>query len=248
MAKLPDPLVPVLRKALAKSPEDRFASVSELSAALRASRDALGAAHTGDTSETATIHRALGSGRDRKLPGWALWVGIAVLTVVVVGLLAPATQKASRVPEPPTTTSLVSGPPPSSAAATVDTGSLLVTRAQAASPKAPREAALTSPPPATRAGAPVTAPSIQAPLIMPTTAPTPLGLLSLVIVPQAEVILDGSSLGVLASRQVPVTPGVHVVRVLHPDYEPLQRKITVREAVEAKLVLDLAEKGIRRRP
>ena len=42
IAKLPDPLVPVLRRALAKSPEDRFASVAELSVALRAARDALG--------------------------------------------------------------------------------------------------------------------------------------------------------------------------------------------------------------
>jgi serine/threonine-protein kinase len=252
IAKLPDPLVPVLRRALAKSPEDRFASVAELSVALRAARDALGVSVSvggGPEPETATIHRQRRQSRNYKLPGWALWAGIAALAVAVVGLLDHATQTRLQAPEPPSATNVApSAPPPSATPATLDPGGTAASTPSGAPPKARREPRLTPPPLATRPTTFLPAPPTQVAVPPTTTAPAEAGLLFLMIVPEAEVVLDGRSLGVLASRQVRLAPGAHFVRVLHPDYEPLQRRITVREGVEAKLVLDLAEKGIRRRP
>jgi hypothetical protein len=66
------------------------------------------------------------------------------------------------------------------------------------------------------------------------------------IVPEAEVTVDGHSIGRVSMRELTLPTGPHTVRVLHPDYEPLQRKLTIRAGVASKLVLDLAEKGIRK--
>jgi len=52
-------------------------------------------------------------------------------------------------------------------------------------------------------------------------------------------------MGRVSMREIMLEPGSHTVRILNPDYEPLQRKITIRAGVASKLVLDLAEKGIR---
>jgi hypothetical protein len=49
-------------------------------------------------------------------------------------------------------------------------------------------------------------------------------------------------------RQFSLAPGAHILRVLHPDYQPLQRKVAVQSGFESKLVLDLAEKAIPRSP
>jgi hypothetical protein len=72
------------------------------------------------------------------------------------------------------------------------------------------------------------------------------GILKLIISPAAEVTLDGVSLGQIALRDVPVLPGRHTVRVLHPEYEPLQRVVSARAGIETPLVIDLREKGIRK--
>ena len=58
--------------------------------------------------------------------------------------------------------------------------------------------------------------------------------------------MDGTSLGTVSIREIPVAPGAHVVRILHPDFKPLQRKVTVEAGATERVVIDLAEKGIRR--
>jgi len=81
----------------------------------------------------------------------------------------------------------------------------------------------------------------------PQIRPAPLtGTLSLVIVPAAEVTVDGESLGLISLREVSLAPGLHVVRILHPDYKPLQRRVTMEPGLTERLVLDLGEKGVRR--
>jgi hypothetical protein len=72
------------------------------------------------------------------------------------------------------------------------------------------------------------------------------GSLTLLVVPESPVTIDGASIGVVSLREIPLSAGAHVVRVLHPDYEPLQRKLTIRPGLTEKLVLDLSEKGIRK--
>ena len=82
------------------------------------------------------------------------------------------------------------------------------------------------------------------------TAPKPVaatGTLRLLIVPESQVIVDGTALGAIARREVPLAPGAHVVRIEHPEYRPLQRRVTIREGEVESLVVDLAEKGIKRK-
>jgi hypothetical protein len=85
----------------------------------------------------------------------------------------------------------------------------------------------------------------------PIPAPTPdtgVGTLSLLIVPESEVTIDGTSIGLVSKLELPLAAGAHTVRVLHPDYKPWQRKLNVLAGVATSLVLDLSEKGIRRQP
>ncbi len=66
------------------------------------------------------------------------------------------------------------------------------------------------------------------------------------VVPQAEVVVDGQSLGVVSQRDILLAPGRHHLEVLHPDYQPLPRIVTIRSAQATTLILDLQEKGIRK--
>lgn len=43
-----------------------------------------------------------------------------------------------------------------------------------------------------------------------------------------------------------VSPGRRVLRILHPDYQPLQRVLNVTPGGRPRVVIDLAEKGIRK--
>jgi hypothetical protein len=72
------------------------------------------------------------------------------------------------------------------------------------------------------------------------------GTLTLVIVPPSEVTLDGKSLGTVSHGDVQVSSGRHVLRILHSDYKPLQRVLNVTPGGRPRVVIDLAEKGIRK--
>ena len=82
------------------------------------------------------------------------------------------------------------------------------------------------------------------PAVVADLAPT--GTLRLLVVPPAEVSVDGAPLGVISRRELSLPPGPHTVRIEHPDYQPLQRRVSLRDGVVESLVVDLAEKGIRR--
>ena len=75
-------------------------------------------------------------------------------------------------------------------------------------------------------------------------APVSGGVLKLFVVPESQISVDGETMGLMSARELPLSAGSHLVKVLHPDYEPLQRKVTIREGSTTALVLDLAEKGI----
>jgi hypothetical protein len=95
--------------------------------------------------------------------------------------------------------------------------------------------------------APAPSPSVSPLPPSPLPRPAPVtGILRLLVVPESRVIIDGASLGLLSRRELPLAPGTHTVRVEHPDYQPLQRRVTIREGDTESLVIDLAEKGIRR--
>jgi predicted Ser/Thr protein kinase len=92
-----------------------------------------------------------------------------------------------------------------------------------------------SPTPAGAAAPPATAAAVPA-----------RGTLALMVVPQAEVLVDGQSIGVVSQRDILLAPGRHHLEVLHPDYQPLPRVVTIRAAEATTLILDLQEKGIRK--
>jgi hypothetical protein len=71
------------------------------------------------------------------------------------------------------------------------------------------------------------------------------GTLRLTVVPPAEVTVDGRLVGTVSAHELSLPPGTHVVRILHPDYKPLQRIVTISPGATLELPLDLAEKGIR---
>jgi PEGA domain len=60
--------------------------------------------------------------------------------------------------------------------------------------------------------------------------------------------VDGRLVGTVSAQELSLPPGTHTVRVLHPDYKPLQRIVTIGPGAIVDLPLDLAEKGIRVRP
>jgi hypothetical protein len=95
--------------------------------------------------------------------------------------------------------------------------------------------------------------TVQVAVIEPAPAPTLAaseeehGILSLLVVPPANVSIDGNPLGVVSSRQVRLTPGAHTVLVEHAQYRPYPRKIMVQSGATRELVVDLSEKGVRAR-
>jgi hypothetical protein len=49
-------------------------------------------------------------------------------------------------------------------------------------------------------------------------------------------------------RKIPLPAGAHAVRLAHPDYEPVQRTVTIRPGATLDLTVDLPEEAIRRKP
>jgi eukaryotic-like serine/threonine-protein kinase len=153
-------------------------------------------------------------------------------------------------------------PPPSSAApqpspSAVESAS--PTPAPAAPRPTPRASVLpTRPPDATPApppaSTPVPTPVAQA-VVLATPTPQPAaeptaaasGVLKLLIVPPSDVTVGASALGTISTRELRLAPGEYQVRIVHPDYQPLQRKMTVRVGTTSELVIDLSDKGVKKR-
>jgi serine/threonine-protein kinase len=287
---LPEPLEPIVRRALAKKPSDRY-TASEFADALRHARAALGLS-TGDLA--AAVAAVLGPGptQTRKattaapatpergsppvaeaeatstLDGrrprrrWAVlssrrwrW-GLAGLFGVAAAIALVSALRHAEAPEPSdgapsavptvsageTTPSITAQPSPAPRGA-ADRAPAGPSRPGTSTPS-PRPAALesaASPAPATVIPAPATAaPTVRSP------SPAIQGMLSLVIVPPAEVTIDDASVGIVSVLEVPLAPGPHAVRIVHPDYKPLQRKVNIQAGLTERLVLDLSEKAIRR--
>ena len=247
-ARIPPALLPVLQRALAKDPRKRFSDVSEFAEALSAACSAGGFAtpvHRGGlrlplppsspaastaAGETSTIH----------VPRRRLMRRLALAFLVLVALAGALAYRAMFGPAP-------SALPPPSTIAAVDPSPILAPSAPAA------DAAPLLPSPLVPSLAPaLTAPTTLAPLVPraapPATAPAPApaGILRLLIVPPSAVLIDGRDMGTVSRREVSLVPGPHAIRVEHPDYQPLQRRVTIRDGEEESLVIDLAEKGIRR--
>jgi serine/threonine protein kinase len=193
--------------------------------------------------------------------------GAAALTLLALSLRSP--EPAGILAEPSAVASPAQAEPtpePSPAGAVERPASPKLSPTPTAPPPSDRRlAVLPSPPrpsPATRGSVARASPAALSPTTVPTPPPTPpptpaptpaapspaaaMGMLSLVIVPAAEVTVDGVSLGTISIREMPLSAGAHVVRILHPDFKPLQRKIAIQPGATERVVLDLAEKAIRK--
>lgn len=65
-------------------------------------------------------------------------------------------------------------------------------------------------------------------------------MLQIQVKPWANVEIDGSSVGVVWGRkQIPLGSGVHVLRLTHPDFKPVERSVTIHPGKPVLLELDL---------
>ena len=284
---LPGPLIPVLGRVLAKLPAERFASVTELLAALESARRASGFQDPGtrplllplpvrpqleplpsSLPDLALVPGAARSGPRVSAPTRALlppspmdrWTAKAAAAVVVVaGVIItyafwPRTEPPDTLRAVPPPSVSPSGPPspeplalpsPTNPPARPDPSLPSVSVVRASSTPAARAPSLPAATP-TPAGPVVAAAPTPPPRAAPETPPpaVPTGTLALIVVPPAEVRLDGSELGQVSSREVPLGVGRHELEVRHPDYEPLRRVVRIRAGETEKVVLDLAEKAI----
>lgn len=265
-AALPAPLVRVLRKALAKDPGQRFARAGDLAEALDQARLEAGIAEwttgtpipgvvkgppvtrpAGPGPDTATLEPspARGGSTRRPLPPRptrpprrrrALGVSVVAAGVLLAawGLLRSGPD---RVPAGAASTpsSRESPAPPAGA---VEPGGTSTTPGSGGEQSTLPSRPVPRPRPAFSRSA--------SGAVIPEKPAT--GILKLLIVPPAEVLVDGRSLGTVSLREERLLPGSHVVRVVHPDYRPLQRKVTVEAGIRTQLILDLAEQGIPKRP
>jgi serine/threonine protein kinase len=258
-ATLPPALVPVLARALAKSADDRYPSAGELAEALRvASRDTAQATIVTSPPTILTQPAAPPRPGPPPLPHTAVakkgapWVTIAVVGgLSSLALLLQITKSAKVAPPasaaPAAAVTLATEP------TSITTPSVPVKRIEpritlpppTVRPVRMAETSSRPAPPAARAAVlapPVTTPAASA---APTAAQAP-GELQIGVKPYAEVFVDGASVGTTPMRPLQLPAGRHTVRLEHPDFQPLQRVVTVLENQRARLVIDLAQDALRR--
>jgi hypothetical protein len=64
------------------------------------------------------------------------------------------------------------------------------------------------------------------------------------VFPWAEVAIDGTAVGTTPiARRIPLTPGTHTVRLTHPDYRPLTRKVEIRPGQTTRLDVNLKDEA-----
>jgi len=107
-------------------------------------------------------------------------------------------------------------------------------------PPTPAPAPTASGSPARRSAVPVTL-SRQPPATpAPPVAPTRAGFLQLLILPWAEVRVDGQAVGTTPLKPIRLAVGEHSVELRHPAYVPLRKTVTVRLGETTKLEVDLS--------
>jgi serine/threonine protein kinase len=213
-ARLPPALVPVLRRALAKEPGDRFASATEMAHALEAARAGTPAAMALDADQP-TVAGGSPVAVERKHGQGSLIVAVAVMAVVTVALFRSDL--------------LTDTSPPSAAISTPES------TPATPSPVGPM------PSPEPSAALPSEAPPVPgAPTHEP---PRAAALLRLVVVPFAEVTIDGQPAGRVEDEALSLEAGTHEVVLSHPDYEPLRREIELLAGAAIDLRIDLEKEG-----
>jgi serine/threonine-protein kinase len=266
---IPPALVAPLRSALAKDPAGRYQTVALFATALTDARahcvlDAptAGPAPNGPSAtaspETATIHRPdpgpmetapyRGAGRPAAPRDKRVW---AIPAVLAVAAGAGALWMRDLAPSAPQTVAVSPAPAVAPGTAPLDAASPPLPEAAGQRPLAAPAAgpASATPAPTPRPSPPerprpAATPDPMPPGRAPALGDATTGTLRLVVVPPAEVTVDGRLVGTVSAQTLRLPPGRHVVRFLHPDYKPLQRTVTVTPGGTVELPIDLAEKAI----
>jgi serine/threonine-protein kinase len=250
---LPAAVVPVLRRALAKAPAERLASAAELATALRDARQALAA---GGARRRSVLPIAVGAG------GLVVIVTLAVLwgrstgapsavpsrpPAAAAGRASPPV--VSQRPAPTTVASAPAVPEPTSTASRLRPR----TTVQPAPPPSPEPSPATSEPQATPAPATEPPPTTRPAAVPSATAQPPVstvaaaeGFLLVLVRPWADVHVDGRFAGQTPLARIPLPPGAHDVRLVHPEFQPFARRVTIREGETYRLRVDLPTEGVRR--
>jgi hypothetical protein len=173
--------------------------------------------------------------------------------------IAPATQARPDVAvAPPTlpTPGAELAPPPTSVAppgaVASPPGGAAVTGFAARQSPAPRPSrAPLLPSPAPRLPVAVTSPLPASPTPAPATPPPRVepadpGLLQVAVIPWGEVSVDGKVIGTTPIDRISLSPGAHLVRVRHPQYEPWERRVTITSGATEKLVVNFPNQGVRK--
>jgi serine/threonine-protein kinase len=259
-AAIPPALVPVLRKALAKNPEARYAGAGDMADAFRA---AFAAAFPGRAPPTRpATERAGPTARGR-----TAWAGAAVFLAAGVGLGLWQTSRLASRPGP-TDDSRAAAPAPlaTPGSATLESVPPAVTSAPATSrptrarpapgpvtttyePRAGQYASPNETPNPTPSPGEVRAVEPGPRPVVPDPAPRAEepGWLLVVVTPWAEVTVDGKPAGQTPLTRIPVLPGAHSVVLSHPDFLPYPRRVTLRAGEALKLVVNLETDGVRRK-
>ncbi|PYQ02213.1 MAG: hypothetical protein DMF82_16700 [Acidobacteria bacterium] len=251
-AAIPASLRPVLRKALAKDPADRYAGAREMADALRAARGAPPGA------------TALPAASPTRRGALVALIVVAAMAVAAVALIyrerigSRATPPETTIP-PATVTTTTPALGPTLAPAAPATPAL----APAPGPS-PRRSATPAPTPiaslsptaratpmasATPTPVPPSPPSVVA-----TATPSPSssppreadGWLLVVARPYADVSVDDKRAGQTPLPRIALRPGPHSVVLSHPDYQDYRRKVTIRPGEVFRVNINWATEGVRR--
>jgi len=251
-ATLPPSMKAVLRKVLAKEPEDRYSSARELAEALRLARSPSQRQVPIPTSvlEAPTLPRPKTS--SRAVPPWAWGVAVLALAAGAVALW----HRPNELPPPPTSAATATPSAPSSAPSPEPTPvatpfpappePIPETAAPAARPSV-RAVATPPPAPATVAARPAPALTPSPPPPAPAEAVTGSGMLQVIVHPWAEVTIDGTLVGTTPLDRISLSAGTHTVRLRHPGYEVVEREVTIQPGQTERLRINLATEGVRKR-
>jgi serine/threonine-protein kinase len=251
-AGIPRSVIPILRRALAKDPGERYASAQELLETLLAARAAeLPEAPRLDSGEvTARSAAPVPPKAKRRSSGGLvaallllgaaaalIWRGDTLSILLPMGARMPPTPAVPRrAPASPPATIV---PPP----VPQDLGPPVT------SPSAEWIEPLTLSPPPSTATAPIATPitTVDAPLTPPPAAGAKRGVLRLTVVPFAELTLDDADAGTVVSSRIPLGEGTHVLVLVHPDFEPLRRTVDIVDGETLDVRVDLPEEAVRKK-
>ncbi len=254
-AAIPGSLVPVLRKALAKSPTERHGSVRELIDELEEAREATTRSRAAPPTAVSERPTVLAP-NPKTTRGWSRYVmaaGAAVLMVTVASWLYW-----TRDAPPNNMTDFVL----STSSTTIPADSAIVVEPETPGPSVPATSSVSpesrivmttsvrpppKPPPTTTS---IVATSVASTSSVSSTTSTVVpesGWLQVVVTPWATVTLDGKLLGETPLDKMSLPAGKHTVIVRHPNYEPIEREVAVVADETKKVVVNLRREGVRKK-